>query len=82
MIRTASARSLTFTIATTGKETYPVGRYIEPVPVAGGRYVLDFNVAYNPACAYSDHYNCPIPSKANRLPVAIRAGEKDAHYSH
>jgi len=74
--------SIFFTDATTGKETYPVGRYIEPVPIAGGRYVLDFNVAYNPACAYSDHYNCPIPSKANKLPVAIRAGEKDAHYSH
>lgn len=73
--------SIFFTDVTTGKETYPVGRYIEPVPVAGGRYVLDFNVAYNPACAYSDHYNCPIPSKANKLAVAIRAGEKDSHYT-
>jgi uncharacterized protein (DUF1684 family) len=74
--------SIFFTDATTGKETYPVGRYLEPVPVAGGKYVLDFNVAYNPACAYSDHYNCPIPSKANKLAVAIRAGEKDSHYLH
>jgi uncharacterized protein (DUF1684 family) len=74
--------SIFFTDATTGKETYPVGRYVEPVPVMGGRYVLDFNVAYNPACAYSDHYNCPIPSKANRLPMPIRAGEKDSHYQH
>ena len=40
-----------------------------------GRYVLDFNKAYNPACAFSDHYNCPIPSKANTLKFAIRAGE-------
>jgi len=45
-----------------------------------GRYVLDFNRAYNPACAVSEHYNCPIPPKANRLAVAIRAGEKDPHY--
>ncbi len=74
--------SIFFTDATTGKETYPVGRYLEPVPVSGGKYVLDFNVAYNPACAYSDHYNCPIPSKANKLAVAIRAGEKDSHYLH
>lgn len=74
--------SIFFTDATTGKETYPVGRYIEPIPVPGGKYVLDFNVAYNPACACSDHYNCPIPSKANKLDVAIRAGEKDSHYLH
>jgi uncharacterized protein (DUF1684 family) len=42
--------------------------------------VLDFNSAYNPACAFSDYYNCPIPSKANTLTVAIRAGEMDSHY--
>jgi len=42
--------------------------------------VLDFNEAYNPACAFSDHYNCPIPPKANTLAVAIRAGEMDSHY--
>jgi uncharacterized protein (DUF1684 family) len=42
--------------------------------------MLDFNFAYNPACAFSDHYNCPIPSQANTLPVAIRAGEMDSKY--
>ena len=72
--------SIFFRDATTGKESYPVGRYLEPIRLANGRYVLDFNVAYNPACAFSDHYNCPIPGKANRLKVAIRAGEKDPHY--
>jgi len=41
--------------------------------------VVDFNRAYNPACAFSDHYNCPIPPRANTLPAAIRAGEMDAH---
>lgn len=71
-----------FRDATTGKETYSVGRYIDPVALPDGRYVLDFNVAYNPACAYSEHYNCPIPPRGNRLAVAIRAGEKDAHYLH
>jgi uncharacterized protein (DUF1684 family) len=65
---------------TTGKETYAVGRYLDPVALGDGRYVLDFNLAYSPACAYSEHYNCPIPPRKNRLNVAVRAGEKDSHY--
>jgi uncharacterized protein (DUF1684 family) len=65
---------------TTGKDTYAVGRYLDPVALGDGRYVLDFNLAYNPACAYSEHYNCPIPPRNNRLKVAVRAGEKDSHY--
>jgi uncharacterized protein (DUF1684 family) len=69
-----------FRDATSGKESYGLGRYIDPQPLADGRFVLDFNFAYNPACAYSDHYNCPIPPKANTLKVAIRAGERDGHY--
>ncbi len=69
-----------FRDATTGKETYGLGRYVDVEKQADGRYVLDFNSCYSPACAYSDHYNCPIPPSANRLSVAIRAGEKDAHY--
>jgi len=74
--------SLFFTDATTGKETYGVGRYLDPEPQPDGRYVLDFNMCYDPACAYSEHYNCPIPPKENRLTVAIRAGQMDAHYMH
>lgn len=69
-----------FTDATTGKESYHVGRYLDPERRRDGLYVLDFNRCYNPACAYSDHYNCPIPPQANHLTVAIRAGEMDAHY--
>jgi hypothetical protein len=69
-----------FRDATTGKETYGVGRYVDPEKLQDGRYVLDFNKAYNPACAFSDYYNCPIPPKGNTLAVAIRAGEKDSHY--
>jgi uncharacterized protein (DUF1684 family) len=65
---------------TTGNETYALGRYVDAKKLPNGRYVLDFNMAYNPACAFSDHYNCPIPPKANVLTVAIRAGERDAHY--
>jgi hypothetical protein len=69
-----------FRDATTGKESYELGRYVDVKKLANGKFLLDFNFSYNPACAYSDHYNCPIPPKANVLPVAIRAGEMDAHY--
>jgi len=74
--------SVFFRDQTSGGESYGVGRYIDPVALPDGRFVLDFNMAYNPACAYSDHYNCPIPPKANQLKVAIKAGEKDLHYLH
>jgi len=72
--------SVFFRDATTGKDSYPVGRYVDPQKLDDGRYLLDFNLAYNPACAYSEHYNCPIPPRENRLPVAVRAGEMDPHY--
>ena len=72
--------SIFFRDLTTGKDTYEVGRYVNPEPLPDGRYVIDFNFAYNPACAFSEHYNCPIPPPANALAVAIRAGEMDSHY--
>jgi uncharacterized protein (DUF1684 family) len=37
---------------------------------------LDFNLAYNPYCAYADRYSCPIPPVENKLLIEIRAGEK------
>ncbi|MBP1636731.1 MAG: hypothetical protein H6Q10_3305 [Acidobacteria bacterium] len=61
---------------TTGKETYPGGRYLDLEPEATGIYVVDFNRAYNPYCYYSASYDCPFPPRENRLPIAIRAGEK------
>ena len=64
-----------FTDATSARESYRM-RYLDVAPAKDGRYVLDFNRAYNPACAYSPHYNCPIPPPENRLAVAIRAGER------
>ena len=64
-----------FTDATSGHESYRM-RYLEVAVDADGRLVLDFNRAYNPACAYSPHYNCPIPPPDNHLKVAIRAGER------
>jgi hypothetical protein len=69
-----------FRDATSGKQSYGLGRYVDVVPLPDGRYTLDFNTAYNPACAFSDHYNCPIPPKANSLKLPIPAGEKDSHY--
>ncbi len=66
-----------FRDATTGKETYEVGRYLSVrYEGAGAAHVIDFNTATNPNCNYSPHYNCPIPPKENTLTVSIRAGEK------
>ena len=42
-------------------------------------YILDFNKAYNPPCAYNPYATCPLPSARNRLPVEIPAGEKRYH---
>ena len=71
-----------FTDATNGKETYESGRYIEfPVPT-GDQIILDFNGAYNPYCAYSRRFSCPIPPPENHLGVAISAGEKKFKQSH
>ncbi|MFB6171518.1 MAG: DUF1684 domain-containing protein [Haloarculaceae archaeon] len=64
---------------TSGAETYGAGRYIDLEPDAhrvDGEWVLDFNLAYNPTCAYSDRYECPLPPTENWLDVAIEAGEK------
>ena len=72
--------SVFFRDATSGKESYPLGRYVDAKKLPNGKYLLDFNMAYNPACAFSNYYNCPIPPKSNALAAAIRAGEKDSHY--
>jgi uncharacterized protein len=65
-----------FADLTTGKETYAAGRYLDLKPTPTGFYVIDFNKAYNPTCAYNPTWECPYPPPANRLKVAIRAGEK------
>lgn len=56
-------------------ETYPAGRYLEPEELADGRFLVDFNQAYNPLCAYNDGWNCPITPAENRTNAHIRAGE-------
>lgn len=68
-----------FVDATAPAETYGAGRYLEPEDLGGGRLHVDFNLAYNPYCAYNDRWSCPIPPRANRLAVRIDAGEKKFH---
>lgn len=73
---------LPFADATSGRETFGAGRYLLDTikgadlgTLEDGRTVLDFNFAYNPSCAYSPRWACPLAPAANRLPVAVRAGE-------
>jgi uncharacterized protein (DUF1684 family) len=70
---------LPFVDALAGKETYGAGRYVEPEPLGNGWFLVDFNTAYNPYCAYNDNWSCPITPAENRLKVAVRAGEKTYH---
>jgi uncharacterized protein (DUF1684 family) len=68
-----------FRDATSGKETYAAGRYIDLKENTSGIYDLDFNRAYNPSCAYNAEFSCPVPPAENTLRVPIRAGEKKHH---
>ncbi|TVT37257.1 DUF1684 domain-containing protein [Hymenobacter setariae] len=72
---------LPFTDLTNGHGSYGGGRYIDlRIPPAGTTLItLDFNCAYNPSCAYSHAYSCPIPPAENRLAVAIPAGVQSDH---
>ncbi len=75
---------LSFTDATSGPRTYGGGRYLldtikgADLGATGGGLVLDFNFAYNPSCSYDPAWSCPLPSRANRLPFAVAAGEQTA----
>ena len=64
---------------TSGKDTYGAGRYLDLNKRPGDTYVVDFNRAYNPYCAYSPYYSCPLPPGENNLPIEIRAGEMAFH---
>ncbi len=74
---------LPFTDASTGHTSYGAGRYLIDTlkgadlgSDAQGRCILDFNFAYNPSCAYSPRWACPLAPAENALPVAIEAGER------
>lgn len=67
---------LPFRDATSGNASYGAGRYLDLDDAVDGKVEVDFNMAYNPYCAYSDEYSCPLPPGENWLTVPIRAGEK------
>jgi uncharacterized protein (DUF1684 family) len=67
---------LPFADATSASETYGAGRYLDLEMPKKSKLTIDFNMAYNPYCAYTEGFSCPFPPKENILPVAIRAGEK------
>lgn len=65
-----------FRDASSGKETYGGGRYIDLTIPYGDTIIINFNKAYQPYCAYTEGYNCPIPPRENYLPVKVEAGVK------
>ncbi len=85
--------SLSFQDASSGRETYGVGRYLATGPVAAdGTVAINFNRAYNPPCAYTNYATCPLPPPENRLAyknengqvvrLAVLAGEKIYAQNH
>jgi uncharacterized protein (DUF1684 family) len=79
---------LPFRDATGGSETYGGGRYLldtvkgADLGMTGGRLLLDFNFAYNPSCCYDPGWICPLSPPANRLPIAVWAGERHSSSAH
>jgi uncharacterized protein (DUF1684 family) len=67
---------LPFTDETNGFASYGGGRYIDLKIPAGNTIEIDFNNSYNPYCAYSDRYSCPVPPRVNFLKTEINAGVK------
>ena len=68
---------IAFRDATNETETYGGGRYLNLHILPNGEIELDFNLAYNPYCAYNPRYICPVPPKENTLPFRVEAGEKN-----
>jgi uncharacterized protein (DUF1684 family) len=64
-----------FKDATSGKQTYPAGRFLYAAMPKDGKVILDFNHAENPPCAFTAYATCPLPPKQNHLQMAIEAGE-------
>ena len=69
---------LLFRDATSGQESYGLGRFLyASIPGASGELVVDFNLAMLPGCAFTVYATCPIPPRANTLPIPVRAGEQE-----
>ena len=73
----ASDQMIVFRDLTSGRETYGGGRFVRARRRPDGSFVVDFNQAYFPPCAFTPHATCPLPPEQNRLKLAVRAGEKD-----
>ena len=71
-----------FTDSTNGYTTYSSGRFLDIEIPENDSIILDFNLAYNPYCAYNERYSCPIPPRENNLNLAIMAGEKKYKEHH
>jgi hypothetical protein len=79
----AEGLSLIFGDLTNGKETYGAGRFLETAPPKDGKVVIDFNLAYNPPCAFTAFATCPLPPAQNKLALRVEAGEKKyAGFAH
>ena len=69
---------IVFRDLTSGRETYGAGRFVRALRQTDGTFVVDFNRAYAPPCAFTPYATCPLPPAQNRLPIAVRAGERSA----
>src|SRR4051812_29563234 len=78
VLEDADAKELWFIFAdaTSAKTTYGGGRFLYTDMPKDGKFVIDFNKAYNPPCAFTPHATCPLAPTENRLKVAVTAGEK------
>jgi len=74
---TSSYLFVPFKDKTSGKKTYGAGRYVELEHISETEYILDFNNAYNPYCAYNDQWICPLTPHENSLKIEILVGEKN-----
>ncbi len=83
IVKVDETYSILFRDLTSGQETYGGGRYLEldPKQLTDTQAILDFNTAYNPYCAYNPGFACPLPPAENKLPVAVKAGERYMHLS-
>jgi uncharacterized protein (DUF1684 family) len=72
---------LPFLDATSGRETYGAGRYLDLEPDDDGTYAIDFNLAYHPSCVYAPQFSCPLTPAENRVAIRVDAGERLAEDS-
>jgi uncharacterized protein len=73
----AADQLIMFRDLTSGHETYGGGRFLRAMRQPDGTYVLDFNRAFAPPCAFTPYATCPLPPEQNRMRVAVNAGEKN-----